>query len=442
MRAHLATVAAVAAIVFSLPVAAADGGSATLVSDVRPDGGSDPQQLTRAGGLVYFSANDGTHGRELWVSDGTSDGTALVRDIRPGVASSAPSALTRVGTRVFFSANDGTHGRELWVSDGTAAGTRLVKDVISGPVGQAWLTIADLDGVALFSPDGRDLYRSDGTAQGTRRIHEFVAVNLDDTATKGRVLVFPASDAVWRTDGTSAGTRRISPRPVQAYDLARFHGRVWFTEMGYPEVGRLWRSDGTKAGTKVVPGVHAPTELTVVGDSLYFNASTAASVVAPRLFSSDGTVVGTGPVRPRVRPLAGMVKGAGSLWEARMSRPMPLPDELWVSDGSAAGTTLVMGGDGGWVISDEAGAGLILDYVGMDGSLWFSAGPAVPTDDELVLTDTELWVSDGTPEGTTEAVDIHPDGSSMPRGFVKLGSAILFSATDGDHGRELWRFEP
>lgn len=443
MRAHLATVAAVAAIVLSLPVAAADGGVATLVSDIRPDGGSHPQQLTRAGGLVYFTANDGTHGRELWVTDGSSDRTRLVQDIRPGSAGSAPGALTRVGNRVFFHADDGTHGRELWVSDGSAAGTRMVKDLTKGPKGQTWVSIADLGGDALFSPGGRDLYRTDGTAKGTRLVREFVAVNLDDTATKGKAVVFPADDALWRTNGTSTGTRRISPRGVQAYDLTRFRGRVWFTEFGYPDVGRLWRSDGTKAGTKIVPGVFAPSDLTVMGDTLYLNASTSRTAsTGPRLFSSDGTPSGTGPVRPRVRPLVGMVKEAGSLWMARMSKPMPLPDELWVSDGSAAGTTLVKGGAGDWVISDEAGAGLALDCVGMGGSLWFSAGPATRAGEDFVLTDTELWTSDGTPEGTTEVADIDPDGSSMPRGFVKFGGAILFSASDGAHGRELWRFDP
>jgi ELWxxDGT repeat protein len=441
MRAHLATVVALAAaITFSLPVAAEEAGGATLVSDIQPDGSSDPQQLTRAGGLVYLTATDGTHGRELWVTDGTTDGTRLVKDIRPGSAGSAPQALTRVGDRLFFTANDGAHGRELWVSDGTAAGTRLVKDLTVGPRGEAENSIVALGDVALFSPGHRDLYRTDGTAKGTRLVRSFLAVDLDDTAMQGNALVFPADDAVWKTDGSSTSTRRISPREVQAHGLTSFRGRVWFMELDYPDIGRLWRSDGTKTGTKVVPDVYAPGDLTVLGDSLYLNASVSMAK-APRLFRSDGTLAGTGPVRPRVRPLPGMVKGAGQLWMAGMSRPMPLPDELWVSDASAAGTTLVMGGAGDWVIGDEVAADFA-DSVGVDGSMWFSAGPATTTEDEFVVTDTELWRSDGTSAGTSEAADIDPEGSSMPRGFTKLGNAILFSATDGVHGRELWRFDP
>jgi ELWxxDGT repeat protein len=84
------------------------------------------------GGLA-FTWNDGSHGIELWFTDGTPAGTRLVRDIRPGVAGSNPHGLTAVGGRVFFAADDGAHGDELWVSDGTEAGTRLVQDINPGP---------------------------------------------------------------------------------------------------------------------------------------------------------------------------------------------------------------------------------------------------------------------------------------------------------------------
>src|SRR5205807_5582603 len=88
---------------------------------------------------------------ELWKSDGTAAGTALVKDINPGSAygfpaSSSPNNLTAVGGTLFFSANDGTNGKELWKSDGTAAGTVLVKDINPG--------IADSYPSALTAADG------------------------------------------------------------------------------------------------------------------------------------------------------------------------------------------------------------------------------------------------------------------------------------------------
>lgn len=70
--------------------------------------------------LIVFNANNGTHGAELWVSDGTTAGTRILEDIRPGPGSSDPRhfAVTEDG-RAFFSAHDGVHGRELWVTNGT-----------------------------------------------------------------------------------------------------------------------------------------------------------------------------------------------------------------------------------------------------------------------------------------------------------------------------------
>ena len=78
------------------------------------------------GGTLFFAADDGANGSELWKSDGTAAGTVLVKDITPGSRrGSCPSDLTNVNGTLFFAANDGTSGRELWKSDGTAAGTVL-----------------------------------------------------------------------------------------------------------------------------------------------------------------------------------------------------------------------------------------------------------------------------------------------------------------------------
>src|SRR5262249_59482779 len=93
-----------------------------------------------AGGSLYFRANEGVHGAELWTSDGTADGTALVKDINPGAADGrpgviAPQRLVDVGGIAYFSATTTGAGSELWRSDGTEAGTTLVKDINPGAGG-------------------------------------------------------------------------------------------------------------------------------------------------------------------------------------------------------------------------------------------------------------------------------------------------------------------
>lgn len=101
-----------------------------------PDGLADPppnpRDLTAAGGTLYFLANDGTHGRELWRSDGTAAGTVQVSDIHEGPGDSAPFDLEWLDGLLYFSASDGIFGRELWSTDGTPEGTTRITDIHPG----------------------------------------------------------------------------------------------------------------------------------------------------------------------------------------------------------------------------------------------------------------------------------------------------------------------
>ncbi|TLZ48429.1 MAG: hypothetical protein E6K18_08920 [Methanobacteriota archaeon] len=131
---------------------------------------STPDSFAAVGSAVFFTADDGLAGVELWRSDGTAAGTGLVSDINPG-GGSYPTHLASFGSSVFFSAYEPTSGRELWTSDGTAAGTVLVKDIWPGPFNSGPTLLTDDKGTLFFIATdptyGAELWKSDGTTAGT-----------------------------------------------------------------------------------------------------------------------------------------------------------------------------------------------------------------------------------------------------------------------------------
>ena len=102
-------------------------------------------------GEYYFTATTTNLGKELWKTDGTPEGTVLVMDINPGSESSSPDAFMVAGAdgneKLYFAADDGTHGKELWVTDGTT--TELVLDLFQSANGQAEDIITPPDTMCL-----------------------------------------------------------------------------------------------------------------------------------------------------------------------------------------------------------------------------------------------------------------------------------------------------
>ncbi len=157
-------------------MAQADAAAPYMVKDIDAyTVGSQPAYLTDVGGTLFFTANDGTNGYELWKSDGTQAGTVLVKDIWPGSLPSSPwssrSDLTNVNGTLFFVAADGVHGSELWKSDGTEAGTVLVKDIWPGSDPSSCYSgpssLTNVNGTLFFIANdgthGYELWKSDGT---------------------------------------------------------------------------------------------------------------------------------------------------------------------------------------------------------------------------------------------------------------------------------------
>jgi ELWxxDGT repeat protein len=146
---------------------------------------ADPGHFVRvANNRVVFTAKTASLGEELYVTDGTAAGTTLLMDINPGTADMLTwnDGFTQFhsdGQRAYFFANDGVHGAELWTSDGTIAGTMMVKDINVG-IGKSLKSLsgfATLNGFTYFiantPTNGTELYKTDGTTAGTSMVFDF-----------------------------------------------------------------------------------------------------------------------------------------------------------------------------------------------------------------------------------------------------------------------------
>jgi len=367
-----------------------------------------------AGNQLFFTADDSTHGTELWVSDGTPAGTHLVADLMPGEDDGVVGAyLFALGDDVIFAGDDGIKGEELWRSDGTEAGTYLIKDINSHPVGSS-------------------------SASGF-------------TEANGRVY-FQANDAqwgdqsLWVTDRTEAGTVPIASfdQGIQAAGgpgrFVKYGGKIFFSA-GTEGTGReLYVSDGSYAGTGLLKDINpgpfssSPSWLTLFEGYLYFASDDGAS--GGRLWVSDGTATGTRmlvespgpdtPVNPRW-----LTHHNGTLFFVAYDPTHG--HELWRSNGTEAGTVLVLDINPGPTHSIYV-QGLVpladqLMFVADDGATGF-----------------ELWRTDGTYTGTVQVKNIAPDDlvSNRPEyegpvDLVEAGGVLYFTADDGVNGRELWR---
>jgi ELWxxDGT repeat protein len=159
-----------------------------------------PQSKTEVDGVLYFTATSADAGYELWRTDGTSDGTILVKDIFPGTNGSIPGGLIATSDTLFFVANDGLNGYELWRSDGTNAGTSLVKDTNPGPGNSQISKLVNLNGQVVFTAPGSEsalpvLWTSDGTESGTSPVNSTVVDRADNFVQHGNTLIFAAENA-------------------------------------------------------------------------------------------------------------------------------------------------------------------------------------------------------------------------------------------------------
>jgi ELWxxDGT repeat protein len=425
------------------------------------DGFADvPAQMTDVAGLLFFTAatSYGSTGpdTELWRSDGTPSGTVRIKDINPGPGTSAPAYLTAVGGVLYFAADDGTHGSELWKSDGTATGTMMVVDLY-GSGGSAPTSLTSLNGALLFTAfnatSGREWYKTDGTGAGTLIVNDSCPGTCSGAGTflgvlGSRIYYGSGSDGgqhLWATDGTAGGTVEVSTIAALTAPSSIVVGSTLFFT---PDRSRLWRSDGTTAGTVEISqfiDAGQVAALGALGETLLFANDRGGG---PELWKSDGSGI---ELLKNINP---DLLGGGTFW-------LPLPENritlaapnLTATDGSRSGLTElqnVVPFDRGVLAgkfdyypaaegtqlwrTDGTGAGTIMliqypegtriqSLNNVNGILYFAIMAYVD-----IQYRSQVWRSDGTPEGTT-AITTARFSPGITK-FASIGSLVFFAETN------------
>ncbi|MBE9048757.1 hypothetical protein IQ255_31025 [Pleurocapsales cyanobacterium LEGE 10410] len=281
-----------------------------LLKDINPDfveEGYTDGRFIEFNNQLYFSADDGENGRELWVSDGTAAGTQLLKDINPGSGDSSNRFnfinFIEFNDKLYFTADDGENGRELWVSDGTTAGTQLLKDINPGSASSASYSPENFtvfnDQLYFTAEDGEngeELWVSDGTTDGTRLVadinpgsNNFGGSSPGNLTVFNGELYFGATDGengreLWVSDGTTAGTqllKDINPGSASSSpeNFTVFNDQLYFTAEDGENGEELWVSDGTTDGTQLVADINPGSASSNLGgftefnDELYFRAN-------------------------------------------------------------------------------------------------------------------------------------------------------------------------
>jgi ELWxxDGT repeat protein len=311
-------------------------------------------------GQAIFPLRQDTGRVDFWITNGKRRGTRLLKqgDTEVGTV----GAIVHAGGRAFWGVSRLADYEALWTSDGTAAGTHAVRTT---------------DGT-LPVPLDTQMYELDGQLY-------FIGMRP-----------YTSGAGLWRTDGTPEGTVEVKTNwdgiaSAGPYRLMRVGQRLFIAVHAHNYGGRLWTSDGTTAGTQRIHAeplpAGAPGNLDYamhdVGGVLIFGEDG----VYPQWWRSDGTAAGTHPLVPGVN-----YRQYGDL------------DPYWRSSAVAGG---------------------LLYYAGCEAGL-----PGSP----------ELWVTDGTAAGTRKVKEIYPGPvGSSPQHFTAVGDAVYFRASHPDYGQVLWR---
>lgn len=261
---------------------------------------SNPMFFTEFNGEMYFSAS-GTNisgiGNELYKTNGTQAGTSLVMNLNPNFSgSSYPSNFTVFNGELYFTADDGVHGRELFKTDGTTI--TLVKDINVGSGSSSnhsdnMMAMLEENGFLYFfaedtSGTGYDLWETDGTETGTVKVlelntNEGSGLNLNFKKLGNSLyFVYTGSNTshkeIYKYEPLSSNQTSV----LNVYPSNNSSGYGYLTifdnKLFAVADGKIYYTNGATNGFVVLGtnGITAFNKLTVLNDGLFFfgNSST------------------------------------------------------------------------------------------------------------------------------------------------------------------------
>ena len=372
------------------------GLESTMVKDINPGSSSSNPKLNviLPNGKLIFRADDGVHGAEPWVSDGSAAGTFMLADFYGSSGQSSPSQFTAFGTKVAFTANiflsgskaNSYYGQELAFTDGTVAGTTFL-DIYAGSSSSS-PTILGVVGNQLYftatAPNASNvvtqgIYATDGTT--FTRLADITA-NAALLGWTSSMAYFQATDSLhgselWAValDGSSAltltkdllsGIGSGLPNSTSAFIL---NGKLLFNAYTSASAQGFFVSDGSTNGTLQL-GESAAINHVTIGNTLIFTDSQGVHAVDLSTALPTAITLATG---------AYSAPSTGSLQSDSNQAFFVTPTgDLYASAGSLAQTTLLASHVGKFKVLQE-NALYFIQQTNTTLSLWYSDGTGAGT---------------------------------------------------------------